>query len=219
MVTDNGINSINSREFEYKKKTTPLETNEAVRFKVDCVVRALTEEIRIEGQRDGWELAVFNEAKSYFFAWPGKKVGVSTGLLAVADSPDKLAALLAPEIAAVAARHQSEYFVKSLHTSEWWAGLGKAMLGMGNKPPAPKLDLALTFEADDLGQELMAKAGFDPNELRIVLNDSTFPGLGSEQLRSLRARHLEAGFSKISVLYADTLVSRGAGRCSKPSSP
>src|SRR5690606_20263712 len=73
-----------------------------------CIVDALVRELPPEWQRLPWEAQAFAIAEPNAFALPGGKVGVNTGLLRVADTPDKLAAVLGHEIGHVVYRHAGE---------------------------------------------------------------------------------------------------------------
>jgi predicted Zn-dependent protease len=149
--------------------------SEAVR-RVTCVSDAVTAEVRAENAPGSWEVTVFEEDSANAFALPGGKIGVHTGLLTVATSQDELAAVIGHEIAHVLAEHGNERastaFVaqSGLSVVESLAGpqsAGRdqalAVLGLGTQ-----VGVLLPFsrkqesEADLLGLDLMARAGFDP---------------------------------------------------------
>ncbi|WP_421853756.1 M48 family metalloprotease [Marinomonas sp.] len=112
------------------------------------------------------------------FALPGYKVGVYTGLLKVADNQSQLAAVVGHELAHVIARHGNERVSTQLATSQALA-LGYQLSGEESPEKVAifqalglgaQIGIILPFsrthesEADLLGQEYMAKAGFDPRE-------------------------------------------------------
>ena len=122
------------------------------------------------------------------FALPGGYIYVSRGLLALANSEDQLAAVLGHEIAHVAARHsvQRQTVAAPLAPLRIAAalggaaaaivspGLGEVVAGIGQFPA----EFAMAAysrdqerEADRLGQQLAAEAGFDPMALS-TFNDT-----------------------------------------------
>lgn len=84
----------------------PAVQNAGVERYVTCVAKTLLSQVR---SNLDWEVEVFkNDDIVNAFALPGGKIGVYTGLLKVADTPEELAAVLAHEIAHVIARHGAE---------------------------------------------------------------------------------------------------------------
>ncbi|MGA0838319.1 MAG: M48 family metallopeptidase [Pseudomonadales bacterium] len=142
---------------------------------VECVaaqvIRALP-----GGDPAHWEVRVFDDAAVNAFALPGRKIGVYRGLLDVATTADQLAAVIGHEIAHVTARHANERVsTQSLASS----GLQVVQIATGTGSPAQQelfgllglgaqVGLILPFgraqetEADLLGLDYMANAGFDP---------------------------------------------------------
>ena len=124
-------------------------------------------------------MAIFDNDSINAFAMPGGKIGVMTGILKAADNQDRLAAVLGHEIAHVTARHSNERASRSPV-----AGVGihvaAVLLGGGNQGATytayealnqgAALGIMLPFnraqesEADVIGLEFMARAGFDPRE-------------------------------------------------------
>jgi predicted Zn-dependent protease len=121
------------------------------------------------------------------FALPGGHVYVSRGLLALANSEDELAAVIGHELGHVAARHSVARQAASapLIPIKIAAGLGGAAVGIVS-PSLGKVvagaaqlpgDLALAsysrnqeMEADRLGQEYAAAAGWKPEALSSFLH-------------------------------------------------
>ncbi|TKB49504.1 M48 family metallopeptidase [Ferrimonas sediminicola] len=150
---------------------TDRTTNAYVRCVADGIITALGDDPA------AWEVVVFDSEQVNAFALPGKHIGVYTGLLEVATSQDQLAAVVGHEVAHVLARHSNERVSRSQLSN---AGLqiadiflkGNAnrdiyMAGLGL---GVQVGITLPYgrtqesEADVMGTELMARAGFNPAE-------------------------------------------------------
>ena len=117
------------------------------------------------------------------FALPGGYVYVSRGLLALANSEDELANVIGHEVAHVLARHSGRRAtlaapfalvtgITSLATSIVSPMLGDAISGLGHAAGGLVLSpysRQQERQADRLGQQLAAKAGWDPQELSTFL--------------------------------------------------
>jgi len=125
-----------------------------------------------------WEYAVFENATPNAFALPGGKIGVNTGLLALAPTDDLLAVVIAHEVAHNAAHHAAERMSQQTATQ---LGLGVAQSALGGAAGADRarqlaslgsvgaqVGVLLPFsrqhelEADRLGVDYMHAAGYDP---------------------------------------------------------
>jgi len=164
--------------FDELKKETPVSGDARAQAYVRCVAQAITREITTPGAPRSWEVVVFADDSANAFALPGGKIGVHTGLFKVATNQDQLATVIGHEVAHVLADHSNERASTQLATS----GALEAMKTLGG-PPSPaksrtiavlgagaQVGVILPFsrsqesEADVLGLDLMAKAGFDPRE-------------------------------------------------------
>lgn len=175
LVSEEQLNQLGTQSFAQLKQQEPIEQNPAINGYVRCVTEALL--VQIPGGAAGWEIVVFRSSAINAFAMPGRKIGVYTGLLEVADSPDQLAAVVGHEIVHVLADHANERLsqqlavglgVDALSALAGTQGAGaediaQAVLGTG-----AQVGILLPFsrvhesEADAVGLELMAQAGFDP---------------------------------------------------------
>jgi len=162
--------------YEQMKQEMPRSQDETAIRTVNCVARAITAEARGAGGAGEWEVTVFEEDSANAFALPGGKIGVHTGLLRVATDSSQLSAVIGHEVAHVLAEHGNERasttFVaqSGLQLAEKLGdpsspGRGQilAVLGLG-----AQVGVLLPFsraqerEADLMGLDLMARAGFDP---------------------------------------------------------
>jgi predicted Zn-dependent protease len=163
--------------FKDMKTQEPLskdgKDNRYVRCVADNVIRAMP-----GGDPGKWEVRVFDSKEVNAFALPGGKIGVYEGLLGVATSEDQLAAVLGHEIGHVTAHHANERVSTSFAAQ---TGLQVAQIAAGAASPAKQqlfgllglgtqVGVVLPFartqesEADLIGLDYMADAGFDPRE-------------------------------------------------------
>ena len=177
--SDSQMSQMGSQSFEELKKKTPIETDPKMNEYVKCVASHITNAAREKLQVDQWEIVVFKDQSANAFALPGGKIGVHTGILSVAKTDAQLAAVLGHEVGHVIAKHgnervsQGEGTQLALQVADWASGnlspLKKealmASLGLG-----AQYGILLPFsraqesEADLIGLDLMAEAGFDPRQ-------------------------------------------------------
>lgn len=150
------------------KRHTPLAPNPRIQSYVECVAYSIID-VLPEGYDDlDWEVVVFDDDAINAFAMPGGKVGVFTGILRVADTPDALGAVLGHEIAHLTEDHVMERARREKRTDALVL-LGGAATGMrGVMRDGATVFMSLPFgraqesEADLVGLDYMAMAGFDP---------------------------------------------------------
>jgi predicted Zn-dependent protease len=157
------------------KQKTPVSQDTGLNQYVQCVAQAIT---RIVAPDTSWEVTVFQDKSANAFALPGGKIGVNTGLLEVATNQHQLATVIGHEIAHVQANHGNARMSASSLTQ---AGLTLAQVFAGATSPekqqligllgaGAQIGILLPYgrsqesEADHLGLEYMARAGFDPRE-------------------------------------------------------
>lgn len=111
------------------------------------------------------------------FALPGGAIFVSRGLLALSNSEDELANVLAHEVIHVAMRHAAAQQLVARATPfafGWWGAAQIASYARDQER-----------EADDAGQRLAARAGYDPAAMASLLR-----GLEQEERLQLGASRL-----------------------------
>jgi predicted Zn-dependent protease len=164
--------------FTQLRAEMPLSTDRATIDFVACVANAIVGQLEGEMANLNWELAVVDRPEVNAFVLPGGKITVFTGLLGVTENDDQLAAVMGHEVAHVTARHPNERASRAVATG-YTVGFLSAIVGgtyMANQSAstaiqmAAQLGVTLPFtrlqerEADIVGIDYMARAGFDPRE-------------------------------------------------------
>lgn len=178
-ASDDELAAEAARQFAEMKASMPLLTDRATIDYIACVANAVVQVLEPKYRDLPWEMAIFEEDSVNAFAMPGGKIGVMQGILKAAQNQHQLAAVIGHEIAHVTAKHSNE---RANRTKLSGVGIQVAavLLGGGNqgatytayqglKEGVPLLVL-LPFsrnqesEADVIGLEYMARAGFDPRQ-------------------------------------------------------
>ncbi|MGD8629767.1 MAG: M48 family metallopeptidase [Gammaproteobacteria bacterium] len=173
LMPESEINQMGLQAFTTIKQETRVDHSTATNRYVQCVAQAITREVS-----GNWEVVVFNDSDANAFALPGGKIGVYTGLLKVAENQDQLATVIGHEVAHVLARHSNERVSQKFAVEQGLSlisaianpqsGTGQTLMGLlgvgaqyGVLMPYSRIQES---EADILGLDLMARAGFDPRE-------------------------------------------------------
>lgn len=179
LISDSEMNQMGTQAFQQMRQQQEVSSNRRVQRYVQCVADAVTGELEGEDARMDWEVVVFEDDSANAFALPGGKIGVHTGLLDVAKNQDQLATVVAHEVGHVLSRHGAERVSQqfaagtAMQMVNAYVGdessnsskLAMAMLGLGTQVgvllPYSRIQES---EADVIGLDLMAKAGFDPRQ-------------------------------------------------------
>lgn len=168
-----------ARQMQIIREQAPLVQDRATIDYVACVADAIVGTLEGKDAAMYWELAIVNQPDVNAFVMPGGKIVVKAGILTVAQNQHQLAAVIGHEVAHVTAHHANErasrgeltnYGVEVLayilgggyynQTAGAYSALSTAStLGLSN--PFSRMQES---EADVIGLEYMAKAGFDPRE-------------------------------------------------------
>lgn len=173
-LAEMGAQAFDGMKSQQKVSQVPVENQ----F-VSCVASYITKHVPTEVFDGKWELVVFDDEQINAFALPGGKIGVYTGLLNVAENQHQLAAVIGHEVGHVIAEHGNE---RMSNTALIGMGMDvtnqvlqnqqvastnmiMAAIGMGVQVGV-QLPFSRTHEteADLIGLELMARAGFNPVE-------------------------------------------------------
>lgn len=176
LMPESQLDSMGAKTYKKMKSKEPTVSSGPSVTYANCVSNAIIDVVPREYRREDWEVTVFRSDQVNAFALPGGKIGIYTGLMEVAETPDQLAAVVAHEVGHVMAGHGNERVSQQMAAQVGLlaaSGIAAselensrevvALLGMG-----AQVGILLPFsrshesEADDIGLELMAKAGFDP---------------------------------------------------------
>lgn len=179
-VSDAQLAQLGAQAFAEAKAKTPQTTSGAQSGYVRCVVERIVAQLPADWQGIGWETAVFVDESPNAFALPGGKVGINTGIFSVAKNQDQLAAVVAHEVGHVYSHHHNERITRqmgaqgalqvlgALAGARYGQGAANAVVqGGGIAAQAGFLlpnSRTQESEADVVGQQLMARAGFDPRQ-------------------------------------------------------
>lgn len=172
-MPDAELDAMGLQAFTEMKNEKPMSQDTRENQFVRCITDAITREVGGD-----WEVAVFEDKSLNAFALPGKKIGVHTGLIDLVDNQDQLASVIGHEIGHVLAKHSNERMSQKLG-----AQIGMSVIAAIAAPRTPMGQTAMGLlgvgtqygvlmpfsrlhesEADSIGVELMAKAGFNPAE-------------------------------------------------------
>jgi predicted Zn-dependent protease len=150
--------------------TSNAAQNQRVRTVGSRIVSAANLDARLS-----WDYAVFQNDSPNAFVLPNGKIGVTTGLLNLVRNDDQLSAVIGHEVGHVVARHAAERYSQTaltatgLQVARGAAGdYGQAVGALGGI--GAQLGVLLPFsrnhelEADRLGVDYMAAAGYSPRE-------------------------------------------------------
>lgn len=177
LFSNSELSKMGAASFEELKQKEKISQNKATNAYVQCVANAITVNVPKSAHKGSWEVVVFDSEQVNAFALPGGKIGVYTGILNVAQTPDQLAAIIGHEVAHVIEQHSNERLSSNqiaqmaavggnavlaqqgVENKELWMALGIGAIQYGVLMPYSR---AHESEADVVGQNLMAKSGFNP---------------------------------------------------------
>ena len=177
-VSQAELNLMGDKAFAEAKTQTLLSKDSKQVAYVGCVVNAISAQLPTPWNQIRWEYAVFQNDEANAWALPGGKIGVYAGIFKVAKTQDELAAVIAHEVGHVISRHHDERITRQV-VAQTGLGVAGALAGSRYGQAATQTTgqlggmlLQSTFllpnsrtqetEADVVGQELAAKAGFNP---------------------------------------------------------
>lgn len=176
LFSETDMAQMGEASFDQMKQSLPINRDPQLNAYVSCITQRIVKQAG-DTRHKHWEVVLFDSPQVNAFALPGGFIGVYTGMLNVARTPDELAAVIGHEVAHVLSSHGNEQASRSeiknfgLKAVDFALDLGEvehrdmvmAALGLG-----AEVGITLPFgrdqetEADVVGLVLMAKAGFDP---------------------------------------------------------
>lgn len=173
IVDDSALIQQSNAAWAETLKSQKVSTNAAQNERVRRVGGRIVQAAGLAGR--SWDYAVFEDAGPNAFVLPSGQIGVTTGLLKLVQNDDQLAAVLGHEVGHVVARHAAERYSTQSTTA---LVLGAVQSGAGDYSHAvgalggmgAQFGLLLPFsrnhelEADRLGVDYMAAAGYRPSE-------------------------------------------------------
>ena len=226
------VDAMGVEAFNTIKQETPLETNSQVNRYVTCVANAI---IQVSNSTvKSWEIAVFKDESANAFALPGGKIGVNTGLLKVAEDQNQLGTVIGHEVAHVLANHSNERVSQEYAIQQGMeliqavtnvqTQMGQTMMGLLGV--GAQFGILLPYsrvhesEADLLGLNLMATAGFDPRASITLWQNMERAGgsdppefLSTHPSHSTRINDLQNAMNNALPLYQQAQVSGRRPNC------
>jgi predicted Zn-dependent protease len=209
------------------KRELPRHPSEAVQRYAQCIAWAIIDQVPEEFHDLSWEVIVFDTGALNASVTPEGKIAIFSGLLEVADTPDKLAAVLGHEVAHLTQGHVSERVGRMAMTGI--AGvIAGTVTGFGAESmTAAEVVLQLPYqrgqetEADIVGMTFMANAGYNPASVLALWRDMAGSGGGERQPEwlsthpdpELRRQEMAGNLAPALKTYNDALDSGVRPRC------
>ncbi len=233
LIPDGQMDAMGVQAFDQMKGEVPTSTDASQNAYVKCIADNIIATLDKDEQA-GWEVIVFNDDSANAFALPGRKIGVHTGLLNVATNQHQLAAVMGHEVGHVLARHGAERVSQGLALEGGMAGVGAVMgnsktagIAMGALGLGSQFGVLLPFsrkhesEADNIGLDLMAKAGFNPTEsVKLWENMAKASGgaappefMSTHPSNQTRISDLKAGMTNANKLYKKAQAAGRVPQC------
>ncbi len=175
LVSDSQMNSLGAQAYQETLAKSKISRNSNLNSEVATIGRRIAQ---ASGVDYDWEFKVIDEPQTVnAFCLPGGKVAVYTGIVPVAKNNAALAAVMGHEVAHATLRHSAERMSQQLVMQ---MGLTVASISFSNSENrnmiagllgiGTQFGVVLPFsryhesEADRVGLEYMARAGYDPRE-------------------------------------------------------
>jgi len=212
----------NKLQAESAKKGT-LNTDAAMTRRVRAIAARITPQtraFRADAPAWQWEVNVINSKELNAFCMPGGKIMFYSGLIRqLGLSDDEIAIVMGHEIAHALREHSREQVSQAI-AAQTAIGVGAALLGLGDTSAgiantayealiATRFSRSDETEADRIGLELAARAGYDPRtgvtlwQKMIRANDGASPPefLSTHPAGTRRIQEIEALLPIVMPLY------------------
>lgn len=239
MPLSQDLSSQGAQSFEELKAQEKISEDPKMNAYVQCVAGHIVNHVdsHYGYKPEQWEVVVFDSEQINAFALPGAKIGVYTGLLKVAQDQDQLASVIGHEVGHVLAKHANERMSQQLIAGLATAAAGVALSDSENKGTyLAAIGLGATYgvlmpfsrthesEADEIGQDIMARAGFNPQgavnmwkNMAAASNGNTPPELlSTHPSPSTRINKLTKGLKRYTPLYEQARANGKRPSCVRP---
>lgn len=234
LMSSEEMDAMGAQSFEQLKQQTPLTTNKNIQQYVVCIANRIIPHVKQSPDPQQWEVQVFEGEQANAFALPGNKIGVYTGLLKYAKNQDQLAAVMGHEVAHVISGHSNERVSSQMATQ---AGLSLATIALGASQRennglilaglglGAQYGILLPFsrkhesEADLIGLNLIAQAGFDPAESIPLWQNMSQAGaappefMSTHPSNSTRIKQLKERIPQANVAYQKAIAQGRRANC------
>lgn len=173
-LPDGYMNSLGAQAYDEMKHKDKISTDKVLTAKVVEIGKRIAQ---ASGKNFDWEFTLFENKEVNAFCLPGGKVGVLTGIVPVASTNAGLAAVLGHEVGHAVARHSGERLSQAILVTGVILSVDQVMkdskmhdLALGALGLGAQVGVMLPYsrvhetEADHIGLEYMARAGYDPRE-------------------------------------------------------
>ena len=218
---EKGAQEAYQQELAKARDQHALNTNREMHDRVQRIAQRLipqTSAFRPDAAQWAWEVNVQTTDDVNAYCMPGGKIMVYTGLIEKLNATDaELAAVIGHEIAHALREHSRERISRAYAEQLALAGIAVATGAGQNTMAIASQVSAVTFslphsreqeaEADRIGLELMARAGFDPNASVSLWQKMAKLGGGGPEFLSThpsgesRIRDLQASIPRVMPLY------------------
>lgn len=175
LVSDSQMNSLGAQAYQEMLAKSKISHNSTLNSEVSSIGRRIAQASGVDYE---WQFSVIDEPQTInAFCLPGGKVAVYTGIVPVAKNNAGLAAVMGHEVAHATLRHSAERMSQQLVMQMGLSVASISFSGSKNRDAIAGLlgigtqfGVVLPFsryhesEADRVGLEYMAKAGYDPRE-------------------------------------------------------
>ncbi|MBC77662.1 MAG: hypothetical protein CME64_16775 [Halobacteriovoraceae bacterium] len=177
LLPEDQLAKMGDQSFQQMQKQQKLSDDPALKRRIECIAERIVSSMSKNNNFSEWDVKVFDSEAVNAFATPGKNIGVYTGLINAAQSNDQIASVIGHEVGHVLASHGNERISQSLIVQ---GGLVAADIALDSGSPqknqmilgalglGAQLGILLPYsrkhesEADKIGLDLMAEAGFNP---------------------------------------------------------
>lgn len=180
---------------------------------VEGVGKTIAVQSGLGNARDAFKVAMLNSSVNNAFAIPGGYIYTTRQLVALMNNEAELAGVLGHEVAHVAARHgqrrqqaaQRNTILGTIGSVLSGVLLGNSQIGQaissgiqqGSQLLTLRFSRTQELEADELGQQYLVRAGYDPRAMATVLNslalqnslDARLQGRGNAQVPAWASTH------------------------------